>query len=123
MPQTHIFGFEAGHQPMLGTEAFARRLLKHIGVASLLILPSLVAGIVGYHYFEGMSWLDAFANAAMILSGMGPLEPLKTSGGKLFAGLYALWSGLVLVVATGVVLAPIVHRVLHRFHVEAEEEN
>jgi len=69
-----------------------------------------------------MGFVDAFANAAMILSGMGPLEPLKSTAGKMFAGLYALYSGLVLVLASGVVLAPIVHRMLHRFHLQDEGE-
>jgi hypothetical protein len=68
-----------------------------------------------------MGWVDAFANAAMILSGMGPLSPPQTTGGKLFAGLYALYSGLALIVATGIILAPVVHRLLHRFHVESED--
>jgi hypothetical protein len=74
--------------------------------------------MAGYRYLEGMAWIDAFANASMILSGMGPLGPLQTWGGKLFAGLYALYSGLALILATGIVLAPVVHRLLHRFHFE-----
>ena len=79
----------------------------------------MLAGMAGYRYFEGMDWIDAFANASMILSGMGPLTPLQTAGGKLFAGFYALYSGLALIMATGILLAPVVHRLLHRFHVEA----
>lgn len=74
--------------------------------------------MLGYRYFEGMEWIDAFANASMILSGMGPLTPLETSNGKLFAGLYALYSGLALILATGILLAPVVHRLLHQFHLE-----
>ncbi len=74
--------------------------------------------MLGYRYFEGMEWIDAFANASMILSGMGPLTPLQTSNGKLFAGLYALYSGLALILATGILLAPVVHRLLHQFHLE-----
>jgi len=77
--------------------------------------------MAGYHYFEGMEWIDAFANASMILSGMGPLNPLQTSAGKLFAGFYALYSGLALIVAVGILLAPVVHRVLHRFHLEQDK--
>ena len=76
--------------------------------------------MVGYHSFERLSWIDAFANAAMILSGMGPLAPLTTTGGKLFAGFYALFSGLALITIAGVVFAPVVHRFLHRFHLEHE---
>ena len=77
--------------------------------------------MAGYASFEGMGWTDAFANASMILSGMGPLSPLQTAGGKVFAGAYALFSGLVLVVATGIILAPVLHRMLHQFHVEEDE--
>jgi hypothetical protein len=76
--------------------------------------------MAGYHWLEGMTWIDAFANAAMILSGMGPLAPVQTWGGKLFAGLYALYSGLVLIVAAGIVFALVVHRLLHSFHVETD---
>ena len=75
----------------------------------------------GYHFFENLPWLDAFVNAAMILSGMGPLANPQTAGGKLFAGCYALYSGLVLILVAGVVFAPVVHRFLHRFHVEEAE--
>jgi len=93
-------------------------LAGSFGAASLLIGLSLVGGMLGYRYFEGMEWIDAFANASMILSGMGPLTPLQTSNGKLFAGLYALYSGLALILATGILLAPVVHRLLHQFHLE-----
>lgn len=87
----------------------------------VLTTAGLVIGIAGYAGFEGMAFVDAFVNAAMILSGMGPVDVLKTTGGKIFAGSYAIMSGLIIVIATGVVLAPIFHRVLHRFHVEAED--
>src|SRR5947209_19333317 len=120
MARQSLLGFESRHQPLLGRAAFARRLARSVAAAGLLIAPSLAAGMAGYHWTEGMAWVDAFANAAMILSGMGPLEPLHTRGGKLFAGCYALYSGLVLIVATGIILAPIVHRVMHRFHLEVE---
>jgi hypothetical protein len=75
--------------------------------------------MLGYHYFEGMSWLDAFANASMILSGMGPFGPLQTDSGKLFAGLYALFSGLAFITTAGIILAPVAHRLMHKFHVES----
>jgi hypothetical protein len=120
MARHGVFRFESLRQPLLDRAAFARRLARSAAAAGLLVGPSLVAGVVGYRAFEGMPWIDAFANAAMILSGMGPLEPLKTTGGKLFAGCYALFSGLVLIVATGIILAPVVHRVLHQFHLEAD---
>jgi hypothetical protein len=122
LAKRHLFRYETRHQPVLPRREFARRLARSFAVASLLIGVSLVGGMVGYHSIEGMAWIDAFANAAMILSGMGPLSPLQTWGGKLFAGLYALYSGLALVAATGIVLAPLVHRLLHRFHAEVERE-
>jgi len=86
-----------------------------------VILASLLAGMAGYAYFESMSLLDSFDNAAMILSGMGPAIELKTTGGKLFAGTYAIFSGLLIIIATGFVLAPIFHRVLHKFHLETRD--
>lgn len=84
------------------------------------MLGSLLIGMAGYASFEGLPWLDAFLDAAMLLGGMGPVESPRTDGGKLFAGLYALYAGLVFLVATGVVLAPILHRLLHKFHWEVE---
>jgi hypothetical protein len=91
-----------------------------LGLLGLVL--SLGIGMAGYHYTEGFSWIDSFANAAMILSGMGPLAPLTTFNGKLFAGCYALFSGLAFISAIGVGLAPIVHRLFHRFHLELEEQ-
>jgi hypothetical protein len=93
-----------------------------IGLWLALTLVGLVIGIAGYANFEGMSLVDAYVNAAMILSGMGPVIELKTTAGKIFAGTYAIFSGLVIVIATGFILAPIFHRVLHRFHVETTRE-
>src|SRR4029077_1845151 len=107
-------------EPLITRAAFARRLARNFGAASILIGISLVVGMAGYAGFEGMSGVDAFVNAAMILSGMGPLSPLQTAGGKLFAGFYALYSGLAGVLASAVILAPVLHRFLHRFHLEEE---
>jgi hypothetical protein len=115
----HLFGLESRHQPLLSRRAFARRLGWSFGAASLLIAVSLLAGMAGYHLLEGMAWIDAFANASMILSGMGPLDPPRTWAGKLFAGLYALYSGLAVFLAAGILFTPVVHRLLHRFHLEA----
>lgn len=89
---------------------------------AVLTAAGLAIGIAGYAGFEGMSCVDAFVNAAMILSGMGPVSELKTTGGKLFAGSYAILSGLIIVIATGFILAPIFHRILHHFHVETKAE-
>src|SRR6185437_10796842 len=95
---------------------FAHRLLKNFAVALIFIGMSLLVGMAGYHWLEGMAWVDAYANAAMILSGMGPLDPPKTDAGKVFAGTYALYSGLAVLVVAAVMLTPVFHRVLHTFH-------
>jgi hypothetical protein len=118
-----LLRYESRHEPLLPRRAFARRLARNFTVASALIAISLAVGMAGYHFLEDMGWLDAFANAAMILSGMGPLEQLKSPGGKLFAGLYALYSGLAVIVATGILIAPVFHRMLHSFHVEPDRES
>src|SRR6185503_5571573 len=86
-----------------------------------LLAVALGIGMIGYHFLEHLAWLDAFANAAMILSGMGPLAPLETSAGKFFAGCYALFSGLLFLSVAGIILAPLAHRLLHKFHLEAME--
>jgi hypothetical protein len=113
--------FEARGEPLLSRAAFAGRVLASCAAAALLISASLYGGMCGYRYFEGMSWVDAFVNAAMILSGMGPMNTLHTNGGKIFAGCYALYSGLMVIIATALILAPVVHRLMHQFHLEAEE--
>jgi len=95
-------------------------VLRHGLAAAALLLLSLALGIAGYEYFEDLPWRDAFLNAAMLMGGMGPVDAPRTDGGKVFAGLYALYAGLVFLVASGLVFAPIVHRVLHRFHWEQD---
>src|SRR5439155_21265448 len=99
-------------------EVFRRRLLRHGGFAVGIMAGSLGIGIVGYHYTEGLGWLDAFLNAAMILSGMGPATELHTAAGKWFAGCYALFSGVAFITTVGVMFAPLLHRALHKFHLE-----
>ncbi len=115
--------FEHRKQPLLDRRRFLRRLLLSALTGGALIVLSLLIGMLGYHYFEAMPWIDAFANAAMILGGMGPLGPLQSTAGKLFAGLYALYSGLALILITAIVFAPMVHRLLHRFHIERESRD
>ena len=110
--------FEHRKTPLLPKRAFYRRLLRSIALAAGIIVASLGLGMVGYHSLEGLSWLDAFLNAAMLLSGMGPVAPLQTSAGKLFAGCYALFSGLAFLTSVGVVFAPVFHRFLHKFHLD-----
>ena len=99
------------------------RLARHGLLAFGLIAGSLFIGVAGYHYFEGFSWLDSLVNASMILGGMGPVNPLQTTAGKLFASFYALYSGMVFLIAAGVVFAPVFHRVMHHFHLEMEADS
>lgn len=114
--------YERRYQPLVPWRQFRRRVLNHVGIALSVIGVSLFAGMAGYRYFQGMEWIDAFLNAAMLLGGMGPIETRLTWGGKLFAGLYALYAGLVVLVAASILMAPVFHRFLHRFHLEAEEK-
>lgn len=114
--------FESKDQPLLGRAAFARRVWRSLLVASLLVSFSLFAGMLGYHQLENLPWIDSFLSAAMILSGMGPVATMTSWSGKLFAGLYALYSGLALIVISGIILAPMVHRVLHRFHLDDDDQ-
>ncbi len=114
--------FEHRGQPVASRRKFLVRMFIAIGLWFLLTVIGLAIGIAGYAAFEGMSFVDAYVNAAMILSGMGPLGELKTTAGKVFAGTYAIFSGLIIVIATGFVLAPIFHRILHRFHVETTKD-
>ena len=114
--------FEQRKQPLLPRRVFYRRLRRSLGLALMIVLASLGIGMAGYHYFEKLSWLDAFLNASMILSGMGPVASIQTSAGKFFAGCYALFSGLAFITSIGVVFAPVFHRFLHKFHLEAEEQ-
>ena len=113
--------FEHHRQPLLPRAAFLRRVGRYTAAAFLLIAASWLIGILGYRAFESMSWIDAILNAAMILGGMGPVNPLRTDAGKLFASFYALFAGIVFLVAVGVLTAPIIHRLLHQFHLEAEQ--
>ncbi len=116
MSNRGLLALESRHHPVLGRRAFARRMAKSFALAMGIILVSLVIGIAGYHFFEGLPLIDAFLNAAMILGGMGPVDPLQTDGGKIFAGCYALYSGLVVIAAASVILAPLIHRMIHSFH-------
>jgi len=95
---------------------FLRRLSLHSAVAAALLLGSLLIGMSGYAYFEHLPWPDAFLNSAMLLGGMGPVDPPRSIAGKLFAGLYALYAGLVFIATAALVFAPLMHRVLHKFH-------
>jgi hypothetical protein len=117
-----LTGFEKPHHKVISRMRFAHRMARAVGLWFALTLFGLAVGIAGYMVTEGMSLVDAYVNAAMILSGMGPMGELKTVAGKWFAGSYAIFSGLIIVIATGFVLSPIFHRVLHRFHVESGKD-
>jgi hypothetical protein len=108
---------------LLSRAKFLRRLSKHALFATGLLAASLGIGVLGYRSFEGMPWLDALLNASMILGGMGPVDPLKSTNAKLFASFYALFSGVIFLGASGILLAPIVHRVLHQFHLDVTESD
>lgn len=112
--------YETKKQAPLAHAHFVKRLLLHAALAVGLLMGSLGVGMLGYSYFENLSALDAFLNSAMLLGGMGPVNPPMTSGGKLFAGLYALFAGLVFIVTAALVFTPVVHRVLHKFHWDTE---
>ena len=105
-------------KPLLSQKAFAGRLLRWLGVTLFLFALSLFVGMWGYHHFEKMAWIDALVNASMLLGGMGPVDALHTHGGKIFASFYAMYCGIFLVVCGGVLLVPVFHRVLHKFHGE-----
>jgi hypothetical protein len=97
-------------------------MLLYSMITATMILFSLAIGVLGYHFFESLPWVDSLLNASMILGGMGPVDTLRTSSGKIFASFYALYCGIILLASVGVLAAPLYHRVLHRFHLELEGE-
>ena len=117
--------FEHRKEPLASRSEFIKRMLRFGALTAGLLLFSLGIGVIGYHVFEGLSWLDALLNASMLLGGMGPVSPIQTVAGKWFASFYALFSGMIILVAAGVMVTPILHRILHHFHLEIEdgEEN
>jgi len=111
---------ERRSEPLLPIAAFLLRMARSGAIAGLLIGSALLVGMWGYHTFQQLAWLDAFLNASMILSGMGPVNAPTTAAGKLFAGCYALFSGVVFITVAGILMAPVAHRVLHWFHLSTE---
>jgi hypothetical protein len=112
--------YEPRHKPLLSRREFAHRLLRNAGIALGFVAFSLAFGSLGYHAFAGLEWIDAFLNAAMILTGMGPVAQMTTSGAKLWAACYAIYSGIAFLGTVTVLLAPVAHRFLHKFHLEDE---
>jgi len=118
-----VMSFERRHEPLAPPERYHRRLFRASLAAGGVIVVSLAIGVLGYHTFGGIEdWVDCLYSASMILGGMGPVAELKTRGGKIFASIYALYSGVALLTSVGVLLAPALHRALHHFHIETEAE-
>jgi hypothetical protein len=115
--------FEHKSDRLLSRPAFYRRLALSFAFSCVVVFGTLFMGVCGYHYLEGLAWIDALVNASMLLGGMGPVDPVHSVGGKLFASFYALFCGLVLIAAVGILFAPIAHRFLHKFHLEMEDED
>jgi len=112
---------EGKHQKIAPVSVFMRRLIGYIGIAILLILVALFIGVAGYHWLAGLGWIDSLLNASMILGGMGPVNLLTNATAKVFASLYALFSGLVFIAVMGIVFSPIAHRMLHKFHIDDKD--
>lgn len=108
--------YESRYTKPIELKKFYKRLVNHFIFSFLLIITSLLIGMAGYHFLENLSWIDSFINASMILGGMGPIEIPQTNAGKIFAGFYALYSGIIFLVAIGITIAPILHRMFHLFH-------
>ena len=114
--------FEHHHEKLMPRNLFLRRLAKYALISLGLILVSLLIGMLGYNTLDGYSWVDSFLNAAMLMGGMGPVGTLHSDAGKVFAGIYALYCGLIELIAISVFAAPIIHRFLHHFHLEGEHQ-
>ena len=114
--------FEHHSEPMASASEFKRRMFRFGTLTTAIILFSLSIGVIGYHYFESMPWIDSVLNASMILGGMGPVNPIRTNTGKIFASFYGLYSGIILLASVGVLATPIFHRFMHRFHLQLEDE-
>lgn len=115
--------FEHRKQALIPQREFIRRLGWSVAAGIVLILFSLSIGMAGYHFLGGLPWIDAFLEASMILSGMGPVSPINSEAAKLFAGCYAIYCGIALIATTGVIIAPVVHRGLHKFHLEGNRKD
>ena len=117
-----MFRFEHREEKPISTRHFVLRLLHCSLIAGVIVCSALTVGIVGYHWIGKLDWIDSFLNASMILGGMGPVDPMPSDAGKIFSGCYALFSGLVFIALAGFLVAPVAHRVLHRFHYEEDDD-
>lgn len=100
---------------------FYSKLIKSAAIGALFLIISLIIGVVGYHYYFNIPWLDSLVNASMILTGMGPVDRAETDGAKIFSSIYAVYSGVAFLSSVAIIFSPVVHRFLHRFHLEVEE--
>ncbi len=114
--------FEHHKEPLAPSHIFLSRVVKSFLLSMFIISFSLFIGMMGYHYIDDLLWIDAFVESAMISAGMGPIAPLHSFNAKLFAGFYALYSGLALIAAVGIIIAPIIHRFFHLLHVDNDGE-
>ena len=117
-----LANYEHQSEPLLPRPLFLRRLLGHALVAFMVLFVALGIGVLGYHFTEGLSWIDSLVNASMILGGMGPVDVLHTTSGKLFASAYALFSGVAFLATIGILVVPLAHRLLHGLHLESTEQ-
>ena len=113
--------YEPHTRPLLPRKVYYQRLARNAAIGVAVIIGALGVGMIGYHSLEKLSWVDAFVDASMILSGMGQVSTLQTDGGKIFAGCYALFSGIAMITIMGIIFAPVVHRFLHKFHLQDED--
>ena len=113
--------FEHHKKPLISQTQFVRRLFANVLIAMMVVAVSLFIGMVGYHITAGLSWIDSLQNASMILTGMGPVNPMEGNSAKFFASAYAIYSGVAFLSAMAVIVAPVIHRFMHKFHLEEEE--
>ncbi len=118
-----MMAFEHKSKPLLPRPQFVARIFRYFFFSLILLMVSLGLGIAGYHYINGLSWLDSLVNASMILTGMGPVDPLRNDDAKWFASFYAIFSGVAFLSIVAVFLSPIVHRFLHKHHLDESDEN
>ena len=119
--KTSWLSYERRHDQLAPRSVFIKRVIAALAVALALILVALTIGISGYHFIAGFNWVDSLLEASMILGGMGPIKELPSDSAKVFASIYALFSGIIFIGVMGIVLAPVVHRIMHKFHVDEKD--